>query len=883
MATMVWRSCLLSLALEYVCGFSCPETHFRDVGSARQPWTLCWPALQYGGCEDRRQGVPARVPGTVLASMLESNFSNLDPYLAMNLQQLPDIHQVGASYYTVRYRTRLPSASCGHLFRSLHLRAASYATRVWVDGAERGSVTGMFRRLKMAVPTEAFDLEIETSPPPHFGVNVSGQGGDHQLAKDGPLAQFALGWDWIQATPDRNTGLWDKVELVSSSTPRIEDLYVRTALQPGEGQDDAVLAVEAREAPCGLKWRVRHHSDLSLDAEGLLAAPGCPGSSATLRSARFWWPWQLGEPHMYEVEILSDVGNRTVLRQLFGIRHSEVYYEPRTKGPAFRMNGRRIFLAGVNWITTDQMLRFSTDAERYESEVRLMRMAGANVIRVWGGGIAERPEFYQACDRLGMLVYQEFWMTGDNNGEQAGSFSWPLDHQVFLDNVEDTVLLLRGHPSLFWWGGGNELWPSEGSPPIDISRAERRFVEVLDGSRPYIQTSSLLQQMQSYDPKNVTAALSVDDGPYGSQVPGEFFERNPYLRYQFYPNRTGLQPFPLSINPELGGPNFPTFAGLRRFIRTQEVPGRLGHPVPAEFAWHNFEAFVVNVSTTSGPGSLVDPIYDLWPGSAGSAMDQKTYADRASVVQYVQYRSLFEGYLRHQWSWYAGLLLWKGQSPWPSLRGFLYDWHLEKNSAHEGMGAALRHLDHVLVSLQPCVTGAAQLYRVNREVKEVSETEVVVTFFSLPRGEMLTTKLFHASSLEPEGVALLGQLTWPRREGALLLRMHHNGNVLEHLLSDPCNGDALLPGMDYRNLAPTPTRLEVVQGGTEANITNAGAWTALLVHPRLWSGTSEILPVWWSVDYFNLLPGESKRLVWSSPPGHVTLSGFNVPEPDELL
>ena len=254
-------------------------------------------------------------------------------------------------------------------------------------------------------------------------------------------------------------------------------------------------------------------------------------------------------------------------------------------------------------------------------------------------------------------------------------------------------------------------------------------------------------------------------------------------------------------------------------------------------------------------------------------MDQKTYAQRASVVQYVQYRSLFEGYLRHQWSWYAGLLLWKGQSPWPSLRGFLYDWHLEANSAHEGMGAALRYLDHVLVSLRPCAGGSAQLFRVNRVMKLVSETEVLVSFFSLPKGEMLSRKLFHASSLEPENVALLGQLTWPRREGALLLRMHHNGNVLEHLLSDPCNKEsgpkkdisisiffmdfptllsfilrgflralqeALLPGMDYRNLAPTPTRLEVVQEGTEANITNTGAWTALLVHPRLWRGTSEV-------------------------------------------
>ena len=310
----------------------------------------------------------------------------------------------------------------------------------------------------------------------------------------------------------------------------------------------------------------------------------------------------------------------------------------------------------------------------------------------------------------------------------------------------------------------------------------------MDGSRPYIQTSSLLQQMQSYDPKNVTAALSVDDGPYGSQVPGEFFQRNPYLRFQRYPNRTGLEPFPLSINPELGGPNFPTFAGLRRFIRTRQVPGRLGSPQPAEFAWHNFEAFVVNTSLGRpglANGTLVDPIYDLWPRV--SPMDQKTYADRASVVQYVQYRSLFEGYLQHQWSWYAGLLLWKGQTPWPSLRGFLYDWYLEANSAHQGMAAALQHTDHVLVSLEPCTLGAANVYRVNRGMEDAPETEVALTFFSLPQGEVLGTSRFQAPLVEPEAVALVGHARWPRRDGALLLRVHHNGHVLEHLLLEGRN------------------------------------------------------------------------------------------------
>ena len=71
-----------------------------------------------------------------------------------------------------------------------------------------------------------------------------------------------------------------------------------------------------------------------------------------------------------------------------------------------------------------------------------------NLIRVWGGGITERPEFYDACDRAGMLVMQEFWMTGDNNGRWAGSYEWPTDHDVYLRAVSYVALVMRSYAEL---------------------------------------------------------------------------------------------------------------------------------------------------------------------------------------------------------------------------------------------------------------------------------------------------------------------------------------------------------------------------------------------------------------------------------------------------
>ena len=129
---------------------------------------------------------------------------------------------------------------------------------------------------------------------------------------------------------------------------------------------------------------------------------------------------------------------------------------------------RQGILAGGNWIASDQLLRYATDARRYRDELALHRAAGLDLVRVWGGGLAERPEFYDAADGLGLLVMQEFWMSGDNNGRWAGEYAWPLDHAAYLDNARDTVRALRAHASLLFWCGGNELDPPGRNPSPDV-------------------------------------------------------------------------------------------------------------------------------------------------------------------------------------------------------------------------------------------------------------------------------------------------------------------------------------------------------------------------------------------------------------------------------
>jgi len=95
--------------------------------------------------------------------------------------------------------------------------------------------------------------------------------------------------------------------------------------------------------------------------------------------------------------------------------------------------------------------------------------AGLNMVRVWGGSIPERDYFYEAADKMGLLIMQDFQMSGDNNGRWGGDVKWPEDYGLYLSLAKETILRLRGKTSLMFYSGGNELYSDDyDSPPKPI-------------------------------------------------------------------------------------------------------------------------------------------------------------------------------------------------------------------------------------------------------------------------------------------------------------------------------------------------------------------------------------------------------------------------------
>ncbi|CAI5966697.1 unnamed protein product [Closterium sp. NIES-65] len=262
----------------------------------------------------------------------------------------------------------------------------------------------------------------------------------------------------------------------------------------------------------------------------------------------------------------------------FGFRQIDSYVEEGSGGRVFFINGCPLFIRGTNWIVSDAMLRLS--AERYWAEMKLFACARVNMIRVWAGALMERPEFYNACDQLGILVWQEFWITGDCNGRglPPSDPSWPLDHRLFLSCAQDSVRMLRNHASLALWVGGNETVPA--ADLNDSLKSMLRFYKaksdpdpslLLDGTRAYIEgslwsgsfadsqdqdPSLLLDGTRAYIEGSLWGGFADSkggwtDGPYGIQNPEDFFCPDYY---------------PYAFNPEIGSVGVPEAESLREFF-----------------------------------------------------------------------------------------------------------------------------------------------------------------------------------------------------------------------------------------------------------------------------------------------------------------------------
>ena len=345
--------------------------------------------------------------------------------------------------------------------------------------------------------------------------------------------QFTAGWDWIEPVADRNTGIWDKVTIEITGAVDIRNPYVITEVpgvrMPGTIQSAATVIISADLYNASNKTVEGVFGVQMAEGNQRSKVKILPGETVTvtlkkirIKQPRLWWPNGMGNQNLYDARLWFMTGKNTYLdveQVRFGIRDFSTEFDEETGGRIFKVNGQKVFIKGGNWIASDALLRWSPD--RYRDEIRLHAAMNMNMIRVWGGSITERPEFYEVCDRYGIMVWQDLWITGDCNGRwpdpkkadnQETRRKYPDDHDLFIRSVADQVKMLRNHPSLVIWCGGNEFPPPA---EIDAYLKETLFPE-LDPRRYYLSESTGADLMRN--PYGGTG-----DGPYGIMEPSWFY------------------------------------------------------------------------------------------------------------------------------------------------------------------------------------------------------------------------------------------------------------------------------------------------------------------------------------------------------------------------
>ena len=582
--------------------------------------------------------VVATVPGTVLASYWNVG-AVPDPNFGDNQRMLSDSFFYADFWYRTEF-VLAPPAPGRHVF--LNFDGVNWKAEAYLNGERLGRIEGAFTRGRFEVTRllrpgrNALAVRVEKNRTPGSAKQKTLESGGLNggaLGADNPTYHASIGWDWIPTVRGRNVGLWNDVYLSTSGAVTIEDPFVRTTLPlPQTTSADVRLEtalVNHGQAPVSGVLRGRFgaaafEQQLTLEAGATRAVVFEPKTHSALRLAnpRLWWPNGYGEPYLYDVSLEFVAAGRVSDRKTWKAGVRQLAYDEKDGALRIFVNGRRLVARGGNWGFPETNLQYR--GREYDAAVRYHRDMNFTMIRNWVGQTGD-DEFYEACDRHGIVVWQDFWLANPWDGPD------PDDEALFLANARDTLRRIRNHPSLGLYCGRNE-----GDPPPGLDKGLREAIAELHPDVRYIPHSS--------------AGGVSGGGPYAARP----------VRYYFEERATG------KLHSELGMPNIVGYESLR-----QMLPERSLWPQGLDWGLHDF-----NLVGAQALGSFRQRIDD----SFGGASDAAEWVRLAQLVNYDGHRAMFEAQGRNR----MGLLLWMSHPAWPSFVWQTYDYYLDPTSGYFG-------------------------------------------------------------------------------------------------------------------------------------------------------------------------------------------------------
>ena len=634
--------------------------------------------------------VPARVPGNLERDLFRAGVID-DPYFGSNSIKYQYLEKMHMFYYRTFVLDEIMSEEIILNFEGIDTAAEIFLNGVKIGEAENMLIAHSFN-ITDDVRVGENEIIVHIIPaciaarkyPIDPGTR---SGGYHAPGISMRKAPHMYGWDIMPRIV--SGGIWKSVYIDQIAEDRIDDVYIYA------------LSVDANKNTACLSVNFNSHLSEDDPKEYSLKFTGACGdsiieekvdylwhTSATftfnVSGVKLWWPHNYGEPNVYDFKVellhLGKVVDEYHTR--IGIRMAELDRTDMTdeKGSGefvFRINGKKIFAMGTNWVPVDAIHSF--DADRLPAILPMLDDIGCNIIRIWGGNVYENDMLYDYCDDHGIMVWQDFIM---------GCALYPQDEdfkrRLYIE-AGAAVRRLRCHPSIVLWAGDNEcdeayFWgaklpyalPSQNVLTREVLPAALR---VNDQSRPYLPSSPYLSDEVVASGKRYFASENHLWGP------------RDYFKGQFYGNSI------CHFASETGyhGCNSPD--GLARFISADQLWPWIDKEIPARGElwsrqndlakpdWLTHAACAMNDGSVGEKYRIPMMANQVITLFGQQPQDLNTFAYQSQISQAEAKKYFIERFRVSKWR-RTGIIWWNLIDGWPQISDAVVDYYGYKKIAY---------------------------------------------------------------------------------------------------------------------------------------------------------------------------------------------------------
>jgi beta-mannosidase len=773
-------------------------------------------AQVYSGSYDASAWLQCTIPGCARSALLENGEID-DPYFGRNVDRSRWVEE-----YAWWFRREF-SIPAGWQERKIYLdfSGVDYEAAFYLNGKKLGEHADMFVPARFEVSKKLLHGEknilcVRLNPPPkakpsHYRQRPADYALHHRC-------QMSWGWDWARHLVQ--IGIWDSVKLTAVEQLEVSDCWIRPLSSSDDCWDVNIqLEIESRR-----KYRVDvtlECSPYNFSGETIIEKIPLKLNSGinqrkiklSLHKPRLWFPNGYGEANLYKLKITLETvsGTATEIEKVFGCREITMTHNPGSPAEAypltFNVNGKKIFIRGANWVPADMMpARLGSDD--YRRQVRLATEANFNILRIWGGGLVEKDDFYRWCDEYGILVWQEFMHSCSN---------YPKHREYMaVKRIEGASIIkrLRSHPSLAMWCGGNEMMYYGETPNSPVLKMYQRLVQKLCPDLDY-----------HFSSPDRSRPGERDHGPWN------------WEEHEFYNKHF------CNLASEIGCNGIAAPESLQKFIPANEMfpPGPSWQYHFAVFAGHKDLFKVLQ-------------FFDYQDHYQLSTASQLAQADTL--------RYIMEHY-RRQAPQASGCMIWQFNESWPTCAWSFVDYYTRPKAAYYYLKRACAPVALNVKDASWRISNGkfqGELFIINDSGVAIHDAVCTIELIGLD-GTVLLKQQYTVAAAGDGGAISLGKLKCKVPEGyaeiaVLFMRIEKDGKTI-------FNSHNLYSFSDFKALFKSPRTLQ-----QKLTKTSAGEYSlelcndskVPLVNVRVEVDNLEPRHVWYNDNCISLRPGELVKI-----------------------